>query len=339
MGRYLNVHEALRILNEHYVTHSIQTVTRWIREGKIIAERTENRKDGWRIDEDDLYEFITDVHPGAVQLIQYYKETNKIVELGEIPHKEIKGTIQPLIEKQAMHEPSQLEDKIKANEKKIQHLETKLENVVKNLELGNKQWQQTDKKFNESIGELILMFQNFSKEINEKIDKVSALQSNSDPGVLAKKFNKSWEVFSNDIFEYEGFDEYRDYESEIKEYYHRIYKDDKIIEACIVEEGKKVECPITGEKAGNPKTLFKKSIPKYLKQIGKLIDIQEGEEEGEGDPTESDPPEGEGVEPKTKNGQPHDDSVEASAHDDRLGEENNDHLTTGQTVDSFSRTV
>nr|WP_290913203.1 hypothetical protein [Anoxybacillus sp.] len=53
-----HVHQALKILQLYYITDSIQMVTRWICEEKIRAERSENRKEGWRIHDDDLLEFI-----------------------------------------------------------------------------------------------------------------------------------------------------------------------------------------------------------------------------------------------------------------------------------------
>ncbi len=39
-------------------------VTRWIRYGKLRGTRTENRKDGYLIEEDDLYEFNDRRNPG-----------------------------------------------------------------------------------------------------------------------------------------------------------------------------------------------------------------------------------------------------------------------------------
>lgn len=119
MGRYINVHEALKILNVHYVTDSIQMVTRWIREGRILAERSENRKEGWRILEEDVYEFANEVNPGIVQLLGYYNDMNKIVKR-EIINKENSEIIhQVFLEKQLKSEPEHylLEGKMEENEK------------------------------------------------------------------------------------------------------------------------------------------------------------------------------------------------------------------------------
>lgn len=53
-----DVKSAVEVLRKYYITDSIQMVTKWIREGKIIAYRTENRKNGWIIEEENLNKFI-----------------------------------------------------------------------------------------------------------------------------------------------------------------------------------------------------------------------------------------------------------------------------------------
>ncbi|WP_345243222.1 hypothetical protein [Pontibacillus salipaludis] len=74
MSRILNIHEAVNILNKHYVTDSAQMVSRWIREEKLPADRSDNRKIGWQILEDDLYDFISERNPGIVEIIAWYEE-------------------------------------------------------------------------------------------------------------------------------------------------------------------------------------------------------------------------------------------------------------------------
>lgn len=84
MGK-LNVYEVLDILKKYYITESEQMVTRWIREDKIKATRTDNRKEGWEINESDLYAFIDNLRPGLQQTYQeneILKEENK--KLSEI---------------------------------------------------------------------------------------------------------------------------------------------------------------------------------------------------------------------------------------------------------------
>jgi|GEM_PF-4673851 len=68
-----NVHEVVKILMKYYITDSIQMVTRWIREGKINAERSENRKDGWKVTHNDLFDFIEDLRPGLPEIMAVYE--------------------------------------------------------------------------------------------------------------------------------------------------------------------------------------------------------------------------------------------------------------------------
>jgi hypothetical protein len=69
-----NIHEALKILKDHYVTDSLQMVSRWIREGALYGERSTNRKDGWLITQRDLDEFISERMPGMVELIAKHSD-------------------------------------------------------------------------------------------------------------------------------------------------------------------------------------------------------------------------------------------------------------------------
>lgn len=88
MERYYNVHEALHILRKHYVTNSLQMVTRYIREGKLEAERTENRKVGFKIKESDLYDFIDRHHEGIVPLMAFYDDAIDRLDV-EYPRKKV----------------------------------------------------------------------------------------------------------------------------------------------------------------------------------------------------------------------------------------------------------
>ncbi|OEF99159.1 hypothetical protein BHF71_10010 [Vulcanibacillus modesticaldus] len=77
------MYEALDILKKYYITESKQMVTRWIRQNKIKAIRTDNRKQGWEIDEEDLYAFIETLRPGLrkiYQEIEKLKQENKMLK-------------------------------------------------------------------------------------------------------------------------------------------------------------------------------------------------------------------------------------------------------------------
>lgn len=67
-------HEVLAILKKYYITESQQVVSRWIREGKISGTRSENRKDGYRVLEEDLYDFIEEQRPGLPAIMGIYED-------------------------------------------------------------------------------------------------------------------------------------------------------------------------------------------------------------------------------------------------------------------------
>lgn len=119
-----NVHQALKILQQYYITDSIQMVTRWIRQGKIRAERSENRKEGWRIHHDDLFEFIEEQRPGLPEVMgvyEWYVENSFSMlandhreKHNKLDSEEVKGdrTHSEELIKQLMVEKSQLENQL-----------------------------------------------------------------------------------------------------------------------------------------------------------------------------------------------------------------------------------
>lgn len=68
------MHQSLNILKKYYITDSMQMVTRWIRQGKIRGERSENRRDGYSISHVDLFEFIEEERPGLSSIMAIYEE-------------------------------------------------------------------------------------------------------------------------------------------------------------------------------------------------------------------------------------------------------------------------
>ncbi|ACK90794.1 conserved hypothetical protein [Bacillus cereus AH820] len=74
MTRWYNVNEALEVLKSYDITSSKQMITRWLREGKILGEVSVNRKEGWRIHENDLEDFIEKMRPGLKKLFFYNEE-------------------------------------------------------------------------------------------------------------------------------------------------------------------------------------------------------------------------------------------------------------------------
>ncbi|MGM9986270.1 MAG: hypothetical protein ACI35O_03475 [Bacillaceae bacterium] len=117
--RILNTHEALKILKKHYITDEIQMVTRFIRNERLKAER-DSRKNGWRIREEDLYDFIEDERPGMVEIIYIYDRyiESLFVESNPEPF------IQPLLSNQQLIHKEATTLQLSPEENKSQNAET-----------------------------------------------------------------------------------------------------------------------------------------------------------------------------------------------------------------------
>ncbi|MEC1757396.1 DnaJ domain-containing protein [Schinkia azotoformans] len=155
----MDTQQAFEKLKQAGITDSIQTVRRWLRNGTIKASRTDNRKAGFLIDEQDLQRFIND-RTGAdkdeqikklkqhIEDIEHFHENgskvmkNRYWQLekeNERLSKLIKSNNQEL-----KTENQNLKDEIKKLRKeKMDLLNEKLELLdrISNIKKGNPKWQ------------------------------------------------------------------------------------------------------------------------------------------------------------------------------------------------------
>ena len=82
MGRTFNTEEVLKILKDCYITDSVQTLRKWIREGKIIAIGSPFKQEGYTIKEEDLKSFIEEERPGFLDILKVYHQVNDKIPLG-----------------------------------------------------------------------------------------------------------------------------------------------------------------------------------------------------------------------------------------------------------------
>lgn len=82
MGQTFNTEEVLRILKDCYITDSVQTLRKWIREGRIIASGSPFKQEGYAIKEEDLIEFIEAERPGFLDILKVYHQINDEIPLG-----------------------------------------------------------------------------------------------------------------------------------------------------------------------------------------------------------------------------------------------------------------
>lgn len=120
--RTFNVHEAFNILKRHYITENVQTVSKFIREGRLRGVRG-YRKDGWLINESDLYEFIDEEKPGIVEMVYVY---DKYSESVNVPDAEayLKGKSRIISTDKSLEKAlTNIQQELKKMNERIQYLE------------------------------------------------------------------------------------------------------------------------------------------------------------------------------------------------------------------------
>lgn len=155
MGDY-DVHEVLAMLQKYYITESPQMVTRWIRDGKLQGLRSENRKEGYRVSEDALFDYIEEIRPGLPAIMEVYEEHIKRLRHNQL--KEVNHI-------QANEETSEIKKMFELKEKQFEKEIKELREVVGNHENTNIELQQ-EKQMNEM--NIIELMEKNDKLIQEK---------------------------------------------------------------------------------------------------------------------------------------------------------------------------
>ncbi|EPY7705167.1 helix-turn-helix domain-containing protein [Bacillus paranthracis] len=130
MARWYNVNEALEVLKSYDITSSKQMVTRWLREGKIVGEVNVNRKEGWRIHENDLEDFIEKMRPGLKKLFFHNEELqNELQQLkGKLNKLEQGEQVVPIAEKNNVYEDWKLQ--VQSSQKQNELLLAQVESLM-----------------------------------------------------------------------------------------------------------------------------------------------------------------------------------------------------------------
>jgi hypothetical protein len=245
--RFYNVHEATEILNKYYINNCVQTVVRWLREGRIKGDRTDYKKEGWKIEENNLLDFIEEVRPGLIDIMRVYKEVRTEQEHYEkhdcesMYHREKPGSnsadmIDTLCEYTELLENmvEQLRDELSG----LKEMTTTLELRIKNIEETNDQIEL-----------------NYGINV-EKKERTVNLQKNMDQ----VQFNNY--VFDEGLYKElgEGVTNKEEVSSHpfIKEIYTTIFIDTKIKQELI--KGDTYWCPFTNKTRGYFRTWVKNMI-------------------------------------------------------------------------------
>ncbi|MBS4171812.1 helix-turn-helix domain-containing protein [Bacillus sp. FJAT-49736] len=195
--REYNVHEVLAILQKYYITDSQQMVTRWIREGKIRAVRTDNRKDGYRVAEDDLFDFIEEQRPGLEMVMNgYYDHYIKDVRLNLFKEENSPVLLDKDDEDEDEDEQASNEEKdteLNDVKSKITELENKFNILQKSLNKVIEQNKQVLAKNDHHLVDKEML-----NQLNDKIDRITE-QINYKIDGITEQLNDKMEEFKEQI--------------------------------------------------------------------------------------------------------------------------------------------
>ncbi|MFS0783228.1 hypothetical protein [Bacillus sp. 1P06AnD] len=274
MDRILNAHEALKILRKHYITEEIQMVSRFIRNGRLIGER-DTRKDGWRIKEVDLYDFIDNEKPGIVEVMHVYDQYLNNLSVNSSAEEYLKF-------KSELHQG------------KVTEL---LKNLLPSLKIvsekENVQTVTTDNSSVDDLKEAICDIKDFIKSISQKglpldataVDKIAVALSSQFPlkrgnveGEDGRKRNdkrkNNGKYDQMSILEFEEMLKSLEIEAlnemdnpmNIREKIYHVYFEEngKLKSNIYHKESNKFNCPETKEKNQQFKYLLKRTVPQLI---------------------------------------------------------------------------
>ncbi|PLS17623.1 DNA-binding protein [Bacillus sp. M6-12] len=280
---FYNVHQALNILQNYYITDSIQMVTRWIREGKIRAERSENRKDGWRIHHEDLFEFIEEQRPGMPEIMAvhdwYVKNAFRIDS--DIPiEKEVEMTTEEVRSKDLPQEKVneweleklQLENQIINLSNQLLHANQRIYDLTNELEIVREDYcfleelyEQVEEMRKELAGQNALMNQQVTSSNNNAIIKSKPNRESSNKTLSYKDFTSLFSDVSKEFSSKVG-DYGKKNDVFIKDIYSVFFSETECLEDNIVEMDE-YRCPITDKPYRNLKSMLKNAIRVKLKEV------------------------------------------------------------------------
>jgi archaellum component FlaC len=276
-----NVHQALKILQEYYITDSIQMVTRWIREGKIKAERSANRKEGWRIHHDDLFEFIEEHRPGLPEVMgvyEWYVENSFSMVASDYREKhnkldseEVKGdsTYQEELMKQLMEEKNQLENQLINMQDELNLVYEQITELTVKIQ-----------KLEEENAFLMGLYEQMDEMYQELIKKNQQESSNETPKTMERKLEKVMstedfkKIFKEVINKYEGGTvNFMQQENElINEIYTLFFNEDGELKNEVIYDEEEYRCPLTKKKYKNLRSMLKNAIRTKLEQTLNPVD-------------------------------------------------------------------
>ncbi|RBW68196.1 helix-turn-helix domain-containing protein [Bacillus taeanensis] len=81
------VEEAFQVLQRYGITDNIEVIRRWLRQGRLKGIPPKKRRDGWRIEEEDLRSFLISKAPGLIDVIHAAGNSNDLYTIKVVNEK------------------------------------------------------------------------------------------------------------------------------------------------------------------------------------------------------------------------------------------------------------
>ncbi|EMY8533569.1 helix-turn-helix domain-containing protein [Bacillus paranthracis] len=264
MARWINVQEAMKILEENYIKVSYKTFTDWLRKLEIAAVPSENRKEGWSIREEDLFEFIDKKRPGLRQILQEYhhiiQDVNDVKQqVQALLHTKKEGEVEYIAGSQ-----SKMSDDIKYLYEIVQMMNEEVEELKIQNQWMKDTYEQATGEYNslqKRVEKLDAVIRKRSQPQSIANDRVQHLDEGTFRGLLKAKFKR---LFPKCSYPFKGEKEQQVYQ----EFCNLVFpKEDK--NGGIIKDGDKYIYKQTGESSTQVNRLYNKVIESLLNDMEK----------------------------------------------------------------------
>lgn len=167
MTKWINVQEAMGILEEHYIQVNYKTFTDWLRKLEIPAIPSENRKEGWAIRQEDIFEFIEKKRPGLRQILEEYDGLVKDIDQLKQQVQVLRGSREDTDKYEEELNENKLVDPLQS-EGKVQNEEEYLLYGFQNIMLEViKELREQSKSINQAYGQIVSDYHFLYKELRK----------------------------------------------------------------------------------------------------------------------------------------------------------------------------
>ncbi|HFJ9309286.1 MULTISPECIES: helix-turn-helix domain-containing protein [Bacillus cereus group] len=268
MTRWINVQEAMKMLEEHYIQVSYKTFTDWLRKLEIPAIPSDNRKEGWAISKEDVLAFIDKKRPGLRQMLEGYQDLVEDME-------QVKQQVRVLMESEPNIDehvgvwdeekrcnPVPVKSEIYNDE--VKFLYDLLEMVLDELQEVKKQNEWMNQVYEQMIGDYNFIYEELKMK-HENVEATALVEEEEVAKINEKEFHdlleEQWKKkFPNEIFSLE--------DEEIKRFYtifhKKLYHQGENKESVIIRKGDSYICPASQKEYKHINRIYNPVIRKIL---------------------------------------------------------------------------